>query len=184
MKQVSDKALVEQVAANGSHLAFAELLRRYQHDIRRFLLSLTHGDGQLTDDLAQEAFIKAYQRMGQCEKGEQIKSWLYTIAHRCFFDYIRGKKMTEDIVESSEAPVERSDERGVSAQMDVQWAMRQLSQAEHLCITLFYMEDQPIDKIAEITTFKSSTIKSHLRRAKEKMASSLSQQGYGPSDIY
>lgn len=44
--------------------------------------------------------------------------------------------------------------------------------------TLFYMEDQSIEKIADITGYPTGTVKSHLSRAKEKMATYLKQNGY------
>lgn len=56
------------------------------------------------------------------------------------------------------------------------WAT--LKEMERTCITLFYMEDQSIEKIAGITGCPAGTVKSHLSRAKDKMASYLKQNGY------
>ena len=53
-----------------------------------------------------------------------------------------------------------------------------LKEMERTCITLFYMEDQSIEKIAGITGCPAGTVKSHLSRAKDKMASYLKQNGY------
>ena len=53
-----------------------------------------------------------------------------------------------------------------------------LRDIERTCITLFYLEDQSIDKIASITGCPTGTVKSHLSRAKEKMATYLKQNGY------
>ncbi|MDE6181114.1 MAG: RNA polymerase sigma factor, partial [Phocaeicola sp.] len=54
----------------------------------------------------------------------------------------------------------------------------QLKEAERTCITLFFMEDLPIDKIAVITGMPAGTVKSHLSRGKEKLATFLKQNGY------
>ena len=56
--------------------------------------------------------------------------------------------------------------------------MNYLKEMERTCITLFYMEDQSIEKIAGITGCPAGTVKSHLSRAKDKMASYLKQNGY------
>lgn len=53
-----------------------------------------------------------------------------------------------------------------------------MKEMERTCITLFYMEDQSIEKIAGITGCPAGTVKSHLSRAKDKMASYLKQNGY------
>ena len=56
----TDISLVAQVAVFGNRRAFDELVRRYQSPVRRFFLNQTCGDSQLSDDLAQDTFIKAY----------------------------------------------------------------------------------------------------------------------------
>jgi RNA polymerase sigma-70 factor (ECF subfamily) len=63
--------------------------------------------------------------------------------------------------------------------MDVYAALGQLKEVERTCITLFYMEELEIKKIAEITGLAEGTVKSHLSRGKEKMAYYLKQNGYG-----
>lgn len=57
-------------------------------------------------------------------------------------------------------------------------ALATLKEMERTCITLFYMEDQSIEKITGITGCPAGTVKSHLSRAKDKMASYLKQNGY------
>ena len=59
MASLTDISLVAQVAISGNRRAFDELVRRYQSPVRRFFLHQTLGDSQLSDDLAQDTFIKA-----------------------------------------------------------------------------------------------------------------------------
>ena len=59
MSSLSDIALVAQVVALGNTRAFDQLVRKYQSPVRRFFLHQTCGDEALSDDLAQETFIKA-----------------------------------------------------------------------------------------------------------------------------
>ena len=59
MKENNDLSLVSQVAVFHNRAAFDRLVVKYQSPIRRFFLHQTLGDGQLSDDLAQETFIKA-----------------------------------------------------------------------------------------------------------------------------
>jgi RNA polymerase sigma-70 factor (ECF subfamily) len=60
MSQINDISLIAQVVTLGNKRAFDKLVQKYQSPIRRFLLNLTLGDTMLSDDLAQETFIKAY----------------------------------------------------------------------------------------------------------------------------
>lgn len=66
----------------------------------------------------------------------------------------------------------------IGRRMDIYRALSMLKEMERTCITLFYMEDQSIEKIAGITGCPAGTVKSHLSRAKEKMATYLKQNGY------
>ena len=65
MGRLNDIALVTQVAVFHNKRAFDQLVREYQSPIRRFFLTQTGGDSQLSDDLAQETFIKAYTSISQ-----------------------------------------------------------------------------------------------------------------------
>ena len=60
MSQLNDIALVAQVVVLGNKRAFDTLVKKYQSPVRRFFLHQTLGDEELSDDLAQETFIKAY----------------------------------------------------------------------------------------------------------------------------
>lgn len=69
-------------------------------------------------------------------------------------------------------------QQDVGQHMDIYRALATLKEMERTCITLFYMEDQSIEKITGITGCPAGTVKSHLSRAKDKMASYLKQNGY------
>lgn len=63
MSQINDIALVAQVVVFKNTRAFDTLVKKYQSPIRRFFLHQTLGDTELSDDLAQETFIKAYTNL-------------------------------------------------------------------------------------------------------------------------
>ena len=60
MNQLNDISLVAQVVVFRNTKAFDQLVKKYQSPVRRFFLNLTCGDSELSDDLAQDTFIKAY----------------------------------------------------------------------------------------------------------------------------
>ena len=186
MTSLSDLSLVTQVAVFGNRNAFDKLVVKYQSQVRRFFLHQTMGDGQLSDDLAQDTFIKAYVNIRQFRGTASFSTWLMRIAYNVFYDYCRkeqthpqplpegGGSLTDSVGKSllsegfREAPLK----------MDIMSALAILKPDERMCITLQLIDGRPIDEIASITGMPSGTVKSHLSRGKEKLATYLKQNGY------
>ena len=175
MSALSDIALVAQVVAFGNTRAFDQLVRKYQSQVRRFFLHQTCGDQQLSDDLAQETFIKAYTGLKGFGQLSSFSTWLYRIAYNVFYDYVRSQHTTESL---DEVPAESLYRIEFGAHDDLYQALGRLKEIERTCITLRYMDDLPIDKIAQITGCPAGTVKSHLSRAKDKLTTYLKQNGY------
>ena len=171
----TDISLVAQVAVLGNKRAFDELVRRYQSPVRRFFLHQTLGDDQLSDDLAQDTFIKAYTNIAKFRGLASFQTWLMRIAYNVFYDYTRSKKQTDDIDGIQQPSLQTSTVVG----MDVYEALRLLKSEERTCITLQLIDGYDIVGIAKITGMKEGTVKSHLSRGKEKLANYLKQNGYG-----
>lgn len=171
----TDISLVAQVAVLGNKRAFDELVRRYQSPVRRFFLHQTLGDEQLSDDLAQDTFIKAYTNIGKFRGLASFQTWLMRIAYNVFYDYTRSKKQTDDIDGIQQPSLQTSTVVG----MDVYEALRLLKSEERTCITLQLIDGYDIVGIAKIIGMKEGTVKSHLSRGKEKLANYLKQNGYG-----
>jgi RNA polymerase sigma-70 factor (ECF subfamily) len=178
MSQTGDIALIAQVVVLHNTAAFDTLVKKYQSPVRRLLLNLTCGDRQLSDDLAQDTFIKAYTSLATFRNLSGFSTWLYRIAYNVFYDYIRSRKESADLDTHAVDALHHAEQKNVGAEMDIYQALSKLKEAERTCITLFYMEDQTIDKIASITGMPQGTVKSHLSRGKEKLATYLKQHGY------
>ena len=176
MASLTDISLVAQVAISGNKRAFDELVRRYQSPVRRFFLHQTLGDSQLSDDLAQDTFVKAYLNIAKFRGASSFSTWLYRIAYNVFYDYTRSHKVTEQIDQA--VALRQTSNSDASLRMDLQQALAILSPAERTCITLQLMEGQPIDKSSEITDMAEGTVKSHLSRGKQKLAMYLKKNGY------
>lgn len=177
MKQLNDISLVTQVAVFHNRKAFDQLVVKYQSPIRGFFLRQTLGDAQLSDDLAQDTFIKAYTHIASFHGLAGFSTWLYRIAYNVWYDYQRSHKQTLDM----ETPaVSRKNAEMVQGglKMDLMEALKILTDHERTCVTLQLMDGQSIDKIAEITGLASGTVKSHLSRGKNKLATYLKQNGY------
>jgi len=189
MATLTDISLVAQVAVLGNKRAFDELVRRYQSPVRRFFLHQTLGDSQLSDDLAQDTFIKAYTSIGSFRGIASFQTWLMRIAYNVFYDYCR--KMRNEKLEIRNDDYSRGGKdvgttnhnssfliSHSSLKMDLYAALALLKPDERTCITLQLIDGYDIAAIARITGMKAGTVKSHLSRGKEKMANYLRQNGY------
>lgn len=156
----------------GNQAAAGDLVKRYQSPIRQFLRRLTAGDHALADDIAQDTFIRMLNALASFRGGAEFSTWLHAIAYRCFlrhqqstsrFDFVDGDEMPEAM---ETAPTAMSD-------ILVEQMMRHLSVNERLMVTLSFSAGMSHSEIADITGAPLGTIKSHLHRAKKKLAKLL-----------
>ena len=177
MADLSDISLVTQVAVFRNKKAFDQLVRKYQSPVRRFFLNQTLGDEQLSDDLAQETFIKAYVNITKFRGISSFSTWLMRIAYNVFYDEMRSRHQTED-VDTSVAVARQTVSASDTLKMDIYAALALLKPDERTCITLQLIDGYPIDQISKVTGIAENTVKSHLRRGKENMANYLKENGY------
>jgi RNA polymerase sigma-70 factor (ECF subfamily) len=97
VEKLSDISLVTKVVMLHDRKSFDLLVRKYQSPIRGFFLRQTLGDAQLSDDLAQDTFVKAYTHLSGFRGTASFSTWLYRIAYNVWYDYTRSHKETQDI---------------------------------------------------------------------------------------
>ena len=170
MKKIDELRLIAQCALGDSRQAFGQLVEAYQSQLRRFLMNLTGGDEALTDDLAQETFLKAYVNVRNFKGLSSFATWLYRIAYNEFYSHARAQHPTQELdnATADEAMTDRSAQ-ATEASLTVRAALAQLDETERAIITLFYIEDLPVKRVAQIVSMPENTVKSHLRRGKDKM---------------
>ena len=82
INSLSDISLVTQVVVLHNKSAFDQLVRKYQSQVRRFFLNQTCGDKELSDDLAQDTFIKAYTNLKSFVN--YLKSYLFKLSPKVY----------------------------------------------------------------------------------------------------
>ena len=144
MAEFSDISLVTQVAVFRNKKAFDQLVRKYQSPVRRFFLNQTLGDEQLSDDLAQETFIKAYVNITKFRGMSSFSTWLMRIAYNVFYDEVRSRHQTED-VDTSVTVARQTVSANDTLKMDIYAALSLLKPDERTCITLQLIDGYPIE---------------------------------------
>jgi RNA polymerase sigma-70 factor (ECF subfamily) len=164
-----EAAWVEQ-ARGGSAAAFGRLVDQHQQAVRAFLRRLC-GDWALADDLAQETFVTAWERIGRFERERSVKLWLFGIAWRKYLTARRGDARRARR-EAFSAPLEDcapSLAPGSDARLDTARALAALPPEQAAAVALCLGADFSHSDAAEALGLPLGTVKSHVVRGRAKL---------------
>jgi RNA polymerase sigma-70 factor, ECF subfamily len=179
MTNLEDVGLIGKVLVLGDKRSFDQLVLRHQSPVRRFLLHLTNGNETLTDDLAQETFIRAYLHLHNFRGISKFSTWLYRISYNLFYDYQRSsKEHLDEELEVAGVNIEVQPDNNKELSNDLELALSTLKAEERAVMLLFYMEDLSVDAISGVMQLPVNTVKSHLHRSRNKMKTFLTTHGY------
>ncbi len=153
----------------GSASCFAELVARHQDRLLGFLLRRT-GSRHDAEDLLQDAFARAYERIASYNATSTFATWLYTIASRLAISHYRKKRPVPighvaDLRTSADDPVELAIAR---EQADNLWSLagRVLSADQYTALWLRYAEGQSINDISRMMSKRGTHVRVLLFRAR------------------
>jgi RNA polymerase sigma factor (sigma-70 family) len=155
-------------------IAFEELVRRRERWLRALLRRLC-GNAQQADDLAQEAFLRAWQSIARLREPGAFGGWLRRLAVRLFMDERRllQADFNDGVTLDAIATADPTPSRTAEAQFDLERSLTLLSSAERLCIVLNLGEGMSHAEIEQATTIPLGTIKSHILRGTTKLRRAL-----------
>ena len=144
---------------------FISFVEESQEALRRFLTALCCGDSQLADDIAQEAFVKAWLSCDTFRGDARFATWVRRIALNTFLNHQRSVRALASIDEGvgCEAP-ERADD-GFEYQA-LYTALGQIPPRERSTILLYYMEGYSTQEIAEIEGISQASVRQHITRGR------------------
>ena len=151
--------------------AFGELIRRHQSQVRNFLRKLAR-DETLADDLAQDCFLHAWDKIHTFTGSGSFIGWLLKVAYTTFLQSKRKSKRYREIVEqagheAARAPAEI--EGAPEAELDADTLMAALNEQERAIMIFSYACGLSHREISEATDMPAGTVKSIIHRAKEKI---------------
>jgi RNA polymerase sigma-70 factor (ECF subfamily) len=172
----SDNELIAQFISSQDKLAFTLLVKRYQSAIRHFLRRLSVGNYALADDVAQETFLIMYRKLHTFNGKSALSTWLHKIAYHSYLQYQQKEKPSEsfDYLAFDEVDTGQADP---SSDVLAEQLMSKLSLDERVTLTLMYSAGMSHSEIVIATDYPLGTVKSHINRAKIKLAKYLAQQG-------
>lgn len=186
-----DIALVSR-AVRGDQAAFGELVTRHNRSVFNLIARMVR-DNATAEELAQDAFVKAFRALRTFDPAFKFSSWLLRIAHNTAIDHLRklsppmvsigadeaGRDIGDVLVDQRErTPFERAEHADLSQALE--WAIGQLRPEYRRLVVLRYREDEAYEDIASALDLPLGTVKSHLHRARAELARLMTEAGWGP----
>lgn len=168
----NDEAALIASVLDGDDSAFDRLVRQHQGVVRALLRRLTN-DHAMADDLAQNTFVQAWQKLAGF-RGGNFRSWLCAIAYRMWLQQLRRAGNVRDTGNDPELLAGDSENPGRTRDFDQ--ALARLSADQRLAVLLSFMAGMSHAEIATATNWPLGTVKSHLARGKTQLRALL--EGY------
>ena len=165
---------------DGDDSAFSELVKKYQKPVHA-LVWRKIGDFHIAEEITQDTFLKAYQRLGTLKKPQRFTGWLYVIAANNCKMWLRKKRLqTQPLEETDSAELEKAtyseyvteeNERTIAeAKREVvKQLLAKLQESDRTVITLHYFSEMSAAEIGAFLGVSVNTIKSRLRRAQQRL---------------
>ncbi len=158
----------------GDQRAFGEIVRRHQSMVFSIALHFVR-DEAVAEELAQDAFVELYRRIGRIESPEHLEFWLRrVIGHRCI-DHLRKRPgRAEQPLEAIPEPAGSAPGGDLLLEGLLQRLVATLPDIARLVVILRFQEDLKPGEIAETLDIPVNTVKSHLQRSLSLLRDKLS----------
>jgi RNA polymerase sigma factor (sigma-70 family) len=159
------------VVASQDTRAFGELIRRHQSQVRNFLRKLAR-DETLADDLAQDCFLHAWNKIHTYSGSGSFIGWVLKIAYTTFLQSKRKSKRYHEILDQAGEEMDRSATAGQNSpetELDLDTLLAALNEQERAIMIFSYACGLSHREISEATDMPAGTVKSIIHRAKEKI---------------
>ena len=157
------------LAAAGGRPAFGELVRRHGSAVRG-LLRRMGADASLADDLAQDAFLAAFEQIAEFRGEGTFQARVKRIAARLYVRRWRKDARVELMAEPPEtAPETRLQQTGAADRIDLDGALKNLTAVERVCVSLCYGAGLSHSEAALALNTPLGTVKSHVKRGLDKL---------------
>ena len=165
----------------GEPLAFRELVAEFERPLAYFVTKMI-GDQDAAWDVLQLVWIRAFRQIKRLQNPEQVRAWLYGIAHGLAVDHLRKRDSLRRI--EREYAEEHPEETDANATFNteeiaaVHQALDQLDLKLREVLTLYFIEDLSIAEVAGIVGVPEGTVKSRLYHARQVLRERLKGMNY------
>ncbi len=175
----NDAELIQR-ALEGDDTAFSVLVKKYQKSVHA-LVWRKIGDFHIAEDITQDTFLKAYQKLSTLKKPQRFASWLYVIATNDCKMWLRKKRLSTQSLEDINSTalesatysgyvIAENEQETAEAQREVvKKLLAKLQESERTVITLHYLGGMTYKEISEFLGVSVGTIKTRVYRARRRL---------------
>jgi RNA polymerase sigma factor (sigma-70 family) len=169
-----ENKLIDRILA-GDDRCYAELVNAYKSYAYTIALKIVNNRAE-AEEVAQDAFVKAYNYLKNFNRQARFSTWLYRIVFNTAISYKRKNKLITESVENkhvenperADSGIERNDKTVFITQ-----AIGKLNEADQLAIQLFYIKEFSLEEVADLMGGNVNTIKVRIHRARQRLADEL-----------
>ena len=174
MTAPTDRDLIVR-ARRGDGDAFSELVTRYQTNVFNVCYRILHERGE-AEDLAQETFMRAYNRLEQFDLEREFGPWVRRVAANLCLNHLESQKVNAPLDEDRDADESIRPEKQVEVRErseQIRGALASLPPHYRVVVELRHYQEMSYDEIAAELKIPLSDVKSHLFRARKLLAEKL-----------
>ena len=174
-----DAKWVKRILA-GDEAAFTALVKKYEKQIHAFVWRRVR-DYHIAEEITQDTFLRAYEKLGTLRNPNRFSGWLYMIATRCFLTWLGEKRIQMQSLEAmSEAEIEalfyaqymaeQTERLATEKQREVvAYLLQKLPARERTTVVLHYLSEMTCEEIGDFLEVSPNTVKSQLHRARKRL---------------
>jgi RNA polymerase sigma-70 factor, ECF subfamily len=191
LESLDDRDLVVQ-ARMGRESAYRELLRRYERPVFSLVVRMVR-DTTVAEDLAQEAFVKAFHALDKYDPSYRFSNWIFKIANNVTIDHLRKRTLDTvslegpasrnadggaeprplQVADTGETPAEYTENRALGHSIEA--AIDTLRPEYRSAILLRHVEGYSYEEVAEIMEIPLGTVKSYIHRGRAELKERLEE---------
>ncbi|MEJ2087483.1 MAG: sigma-70 family RNA polymerase sigma factor [Gammaproteobacteria bacterium] len=177
----SDEVLISQTLALKDNDAFGELVRRHQSRVLLLQRRLCR-DRALAEDLTQETFLRAWQKLHTYRGSGSFQGWLAKLGYNVFLQHRRRHRLQRLEAELDEASLETGSNRtpDETATADLDRLLGVLDGEDQTILVLTYAMGLTNVEVAEVLEMPTGTVKARIHRAKQRIQLHL-DEGHEPT---
>ncbi len=189
LRNLPDADLVS-LAQEGREAAYRELVRRYERPVFSLIFRMVR-DREVSEDLAQDTFIKVLNHIDKYRPEFKLSSWLFKIANNVAIDHLRKRQLDTvsidgsphalsaaeveatsfDVVARQESALEEMEARELGSA--IERAIQRLRPEYRACIMLRHVEGRSYEEIAATLDLPLGTVKTYIHRARHQLRDAL-----------
>ena len=164
----------------GDEDAFTALVKKYEKQVHAFVWRRVR-DYHAAEEITQDTFLKAYEKLGTLKNPNRFSGWLYMIATRRYLTWLEEKRIPMQSLEAmsnaevealfyAQYMVEQTEKLSTEKQREVvEYLLQKLPARERAVVALHYLSEMTCEEIGDFLDISPNTVKSQLHRARKRL---------------